>query len=249
MPDYDDLVTAALTAAITGWDFSWLAGRAESVEPTWSYRDFARDLLSRCESVLDIDTGGGEVLASLAPLPKRAVATEGWPPNVVIAGNRLRPLGVTVITAPDHVVLPVADDQFDLLLNRHGRLNAAACARVSRAGGMLLTQQVGSDDCAQLNAALGAPHPYPADSWTASTAGDALMAAGFRLVDVREEWPLFTFFDIGAMIYQLRMVPWQIPDFTTERYGSALRRLDAQIRTTGSFVARSHRFLIVAQRE
>jgi len=75
-----------------------------------------------------------------------------------------------------------------------------------------------------------------------------LTAAGFRVGTAREEWPLYTFTDVGAVVYQLRMVPWQIPDFTLDRYDSALRRLDARIRADGPLRVHSHRFLLHATR-
>jgi len=56
------------------------------------------------------------------------------------------------------------------------------------------------------------------------------------------------FLDIGAIVYQLRAVPWQVRDFNPQRYDRALRRLDAVIRTHGHFTATAHRFLIQATR-
>ena len=120
--------------------------------------------------------------------------------------------------------LPAADAEFDLVLNRHGSCAAGELARVLRPGGMLLTQQVGSDDCAAVNTALGAPPAYPPGSWDAAGAGAALTAAGFTLLDVREERPEVTFADVGALVFQLRMVTWQVPGFTVEGYDEALRR-------------------------
>jgi hypothetical protein len=51
-------------------------------------------------TLLDLDTGGGELLAASAPLPRRTIATEGWAPNVPVARDRLSPLGVEVRFAP-----------------------------------------------------------------------------------------------------------------------------------------------------
>jgi pimeloyl-ACP methyl ester carboxylesterase len=73
---YDELVAAAMAAPVEGWDFSWLAGRAEGSDPSWSYRDLARVYIARTDELLDVDTGGGELLASLAPLPQYTWATE-----------------------------------------------------------------------------------------------------------------------------------------------------------------------------
>jgi SAM-dependent methyltransferase len=234
---FDELVAEAAGVPLRGWDFGWLAGRATGSDPSWSYPAGAAELVRAAPSLLDVDTGGGEMLASLAPLPARTVAVEGWEPNLAVARDRLGPLGVEVV--------PAATGTFDLVLNRHGRLDAGEVARVLRPGGRLLTQQVGSDDCAGINEALGAP---PADerTWTAGTATSALTAAGLTVLDVRQEWPPFTFLDIGALVYQLRAVPWQVPGFTVARYENALRRIDAHIRSHGEFRVRAHRFLILA---
>jgi hypothetical protein len=81
---YDELVAAAIAAPVNGWSFGWLDGRATGSQPTWSYPDLAHRLLRDRRRVLDIDTGGGEFLASLAPLPQHTRATESWPPNIPI---------------------------------------------------------------------------------------------------------------------------------------------------------------------
>ncbi len=248
MPDYDQLLAAALAAPVQGWDFEWLAGRAVGSDPTWSYPQLARDLLGRSTRALDVDTGGGELLASLAPLPLHTRSTESWPPNLSVARDRLGPLGVGVLAAPPEDPLPVPDGDFDLVLSRHGRLTPSEMHRVLAPGGNLLTQQVGSEDCADLNTTLGAPPAHPAGSWTLEAAGGALATAGLDVAEGLEEWPAFTFADVGAVVYQLRMIPWQIPDFTVDHYDAPLRRLDARIRAEGPLRVHSHRFLLTAQR-
>jgi len=244
-PGFEELVSQAVDAELKGWDFSWLRGRATGSDPSWSYPELAGELVRGSTGLLDIDTGGGELLASLAPLPQGTIAVEGWDPNLSVARDRLAPLGVDVRFAPDRK-LPIDARSVDLVLNRHGRLDSAEIARVLRPGGALLTQQVGSADCAGINEALAAPRAYDT-TWDAATAADAVTAAGLDVIEVREEWPLFTFYDIGALVFQLRAVPWQVPDFTVHRYDSALRRIDEQIRAHGEFSVHSHRFLLHAR--
>lgn len=175
------------------------------------------------------------------------MATEGWLPNVAVARDRLEPLGVTVVPAPDRAQLPLPDRSIDLMLNRHGSLAAPEVHHTLRPGGTLVTQQVGSRDCAGLNEALGAPAAHEPDSWTLRTASEALCAAGLRLIRAEEEFPVLTFYDIGAVVYHLRLVAWQIPDFDPERYEAALRRLHRRMRSEGRLDVRAHRFLIIAE--
>jgi SAM-dependent methyltransferase len=241
-PDYGRLVDEAVGVRITGWEFAWLDGRAVGSDPSWSYPGLARPLLRHAGSLLDLDTGGGELLVELTPLPAHTVAVESWAANVPVARDRLTPFGVSVVTE-----LPGGENEFDVVLSRHGRLPAEDIARLLKPGGTLLSQQVGSDDLKDLNAELGAPPPY-ATSWTAAKAVAALEAAGLTVTDVREERPALTFHDIGALVYQLRAVPWQIRDFTPQRYDRALRRIDAIIRTHGHYTATAHRFLVQASR-
>jgi SAM-dependent methyltransferase len=241
-PPDDDLNTAAAGASLTGWEFAWLDGLAVAAEPSWSYPEIARPLVRPAGSLLDLDTGGGELLAELAPLPPYTVAVESWARNTPIARERLAPFGVEVLTE-----LPSGEDEFDVVLSRHGRLPAADVARLLKPGGVLLTQQVGSDDLAELNDALGAPPPHPR-RWDAEVAAAALTEAGLRVTDVREEHPGLAFRDIRAVVHHLRTVPWQVRDFTPQRYERELARLNAVIRARGEFTVRAHRFLLQAER-
>jgi SAM-dependent methyltransferase len=239
MQTYEQLVGEALAVPLRGWDFSWLEGRAVSGSPSWSYPDLARQAIAKATSVVDIDTGGGELLTELAPLP-RTVATEGWQPDV--ARERLAPLGVEV--RHQETGIPAEAAEFDLILNRHGRFDAAEAARVLRPGGVVLTQQVGGGNNVELNEALRAPVKRGA---TCADTVDALERNGFTIVTAQEEWPEFVLHDIGAVVFQLRAVAWQIPDFSVERYDTALRALDAKMTVDGRFVAHDHRYLIEAR--
>src|SRR5262249_3546428 len=105
-------------------------------------------------SVLDIGTGGGELLAAVrGSLPTRVVATEEWAVNAPLARRRLAPLGVAVVQARSRR-LPFAAATFDLVLNGHEELEPAEVARVLKPGGRVLTQQVGRAEWRELRAHL-----------------------------------------------------------------------------------------------
>lgn len=254
MIPYDELIEQAVAAPFTGWDFSWLGYRAVSSDLSWSYERLAKAALNQAAQtpssrVLDIDTGGGELLASLAPLPKATIATEGYAANVPLARCKLTALGVDVRQHSATERLPVEDNSVDLVLNRHGRLDAADLARVLRTDGVLVTQQVGCRNDADLNEALGAPPVISPSATSCEGAVRVLREQGFEMLETAEEFPEFVFLDVGAIVYHLRAVPWQILDFDVDKYGPALRALDQRIRTEGPFVAHSHRFLIRARRQ
>jgi SAM-dependent methyltransferase len=250
-------VAEATEAPFTGWDFSYLRGRMEEERPTWDYAERVRSRFSSVTSLLDMGTGGGEVLASLAPLPDRTTATEGYPPNVEVARARLAPLGVTVTAiegAPDniHIVpgagigsLPFPDRHFSLVINRHESYYPSEVHRILEPGGTFITQQVGGDYHRELNRLLGAPS-RPGPAWTADFAVGQLEAAGFRLAEVREDHPETIFRDIGAVIYYLRAVPWQVPDFTVDAYRTQLISLHERIEVDGGLRVPGHLFYVEA---
>ena len=101
-------------------------------QPPWSYARRAAELMRASASVLDIDTGGGEQLLALRDhWPSRVVATEAHPPNVEVARARLEPVGCSVVDVPwNRMPMPFADDEFDLILNRHSPFQTGEVARM-----------------------------------------------------------------------------------------------------------------------
>lgn len=251
---YDDLVSEAVAAPFSGWDFSFLEGRVRDCEIPWSYEDLARSEVSRATRLLDLDTGGGETLIEvLAPMleagvrPTHIVATESWEPNVPIARQRLEPIGIAVRDAGGES-LPADDAEFDLVLNRHGGGDPVELRRVLAPGGVYLSQGVGRRNDVELNTALGGPPPGYSESATLGHIVVALEGQGFEITRAEETFAEFGFCDIGAVVFHLRAVSWQIPGFSIEAYDRPLRKLDARIRDEGSFVVRHHRTLVRAAR-
>ncbi|HJP78693.1 MAG TPA: SAM-dependent methyltransferase, partial [Pseudonocardiaceae bacterium] len=120
MPDdFDRLVAEGAAEPVEGWDFSWFDGRATEQRPSWGYARLIGERLARVRSGLDIDTGGGEVLASIPRPPQLLVATEAWLPNVPVAAANLAPLGGKVVAATERESLPFADGTFELVVSRH----------------------------------------------------------------------------------------------------------------------------------
>lgn len=215
------------------------------------YREIVRGHLATAGSLLDLGTGGGELLSSLGPLPARTAATEGYPPNVPVARRNLEPLGVEVADTTDlgdaQAPLPFPDRCFDLVINRHEGYAAAEVWRVLVPGGWFVTQQVGGREIEELNATLAGP-PSPYRGWDLATAAAELAAAGFEIREGREERIPAAFHDIGAVLLYLRIAPWQVPDFDLGRYDGRLRALHAELSTGPPLAVTSHRFLLTARR-
>jgi hypothetical protein len=95
----DRLLKEAEAKPVEGWDFTWLGDRISTAPLPWSFEAVVSSRARRSPDLLDMETGGGEWLAALPDRPRRTVATEAWPPNVEVAGARLRAFGITVVWA------------------------------------------------------------------------------------------------------------------------------------------------------
>ena len=246
--EFERLVSEAVRQDFSGWDFSYIDERWRTSPTSWDYRQRILGRVSQAASLLDMGTGGGEFLASLVPLPVDTCATECYPPNVPIARERLEPLGVQVIEPKNEEDLPFEDARFDLVINRHESFSASQVYRVLKPGGLFITQQVGGRDNIRLNALLGAGVALDYSDWGLESAVQELEAAGFQVVEQCEEFPETVLSDIGAVVYYLRAIPWQITDFGVDAYRSELRALHNLIQETGELHISSHRFHIEARR-
>ncbi|RNB79640.1 hypothetical protein EDM56_29440 [Brevibacillus fluminis] len=83
--------------------------------------------------------------------------------------------------------------------------------------------------------------------WNLAFTVEQLEAAGFRIVEQMEEFPASRYYDTGAIVYYLKAIPWQVPDFTVERYLDALCDIQERIEADSHIDIPSHRFFIVAQ--
>lgn len=246
MTSFDDLVAEGASVPVEGWDFSWFAGRATEARPSWGYARLAGEYLGRARAALDIDTGGGEVVATAPAAPPVLVATESWPPNVPVARANLAPLGGSVVRTAPGAPLPFGDASFDLVTSRHPvRADWPEIARVLTAGGTYLSQQVGRGSVHELTEYFLGPTPVsPARDPEVAVA--AAYAAGLRVRRLLVEALPMTFDDVAAVIVFLRKVPWIVPGFTPADHRDRLRALHAEIAARGPFRATSARFLIEA---
>lgn len=244
---FDRLVQEALDGPVEGWDFSWIRDRWHEDKPPWDYRAIVESYLPEATALLDMGTGGGEFLSSLKPLPDFTAATEGWLPNVPVATQRLAALGITVKHYKDDHHLPFEDETFDLVINRHESFAAAEIHRIMQDGGIFITQQVADNDNIELNVALDAPLSKEENALLSAVR--EFSQAGFVILRAEEASLLTEFYDIGAVVYYLKIITWQIPDFDVNTYRDHLLKLHEHIEREGKFVCHNRRFLLVARKE
>jgi hypothetical protein len=188
---FEKLIHEGWQQEFTGWDFSFLSGRMVETPASWDYRQIVLDRIRSVQSLLDLDTGGGEFLESLQPFPPETCATEG----------------------------------------------------------RFITQQVGDRNCIRLNEVLGAQPDAFSAMWTLDLAAKQLEAGGFRILERKEEFPETEFKDIGAVVYYLKAIAWQVSDFSVEKYYDQLGEIHNTIQKTGKFSVAQHLFYLEAQKK
>lgn len=213
-----------------GWDFSYLRGRMLENDPPWSYMERARTLLKQSTVTLDMDTGGGERLLEMRDdWSQQMVATEGYPPNIKLATERLTPFGAVLIPmeSSDDTQMPFPDNTFDLILNRHGAFNCDECGRILVSGGTFLTKQVHGMWAHDLIAEFGGK-PQWADS-SPEKYIPCLASAGMSIVDLQDWKSKLEFTDVGAIVFYLKAIPWLVPDFSVDVYEDVLLHFQARL--------------------
>ena len=230
--------------SFTGWDLAAIRTQPLEPGPSWDYPSLVRESAIGRRSVLDMGTGGGELLASLREaLPRRVVATEEWVVNAPVAQRRLGPLGVAVVRCAS-VRLPFVRAAFDLVINRHEELDPVEVDRVLAPGGELITQQVGWADWQELR-----PHiPRMADFGDLRSRYEKGFASrGFEVTSVQRDYRV-AYPSLREFVFMLAVSPWTIPEFDLVRDLDALIAFETANSSEDGLVVTESRFLIRARK-
>jgi hypothetical protein len=246
--DFEELIAEGERAPVAGWGFSFLDGRATEARPPWRYADSLVERVRRARSLLDLETGGGEVLAFVlgrAGVPERVVATEPYPPNRELAHRTLGPFGVDVLDVAPGGNFPVESSTIELVCARHpvGTYWDEA-ARVLVRGGTFFAQLVGSGTNSELREFMTGRPPKVTSM---DLDGDAA-SSGLEVLQVRDANLEVEFYDVAAVVYFLRKVVWTVPDFSVARYRDRLLELHRLIESEGRFRSHSRRVLLEARK-
>lgn len=252
---FDHYIDEAYKQTFSGWDFSYLTASKRMHEKPlkWNYFNIVKPFLLKASCMLDMGTGGGEVLSTLSPLPPEVFATESYKPNIRIAKKKLESLGVTVIgleeekEPPFNSNLPFEDEHFDLIINRHEGYYPKELKRILKVNGIFITQQVGSISVLNLLQFLNQKTTSVAN-WNLKSAINELESYDFRIIASGEDVAFIRFYDIGAIVYYLKAIPWLIEDFNVKSYKEELWDIHLRIAKEGYFDVLYHRFYLVSEK-
>jgi hypothetical protein len=245
-----DWVREEYAYPFAGWDFSHLQDRCDEYgELPFDYDGECVSRIRKSRHVVDIGTGDGVRFAAFlreAGIPRPAAATEGYPPNQVLARTNLEPLGVQAVDGCGTEPLP--SGSADLILARHAGFDPPDTFRVLEAGGTWVTEQVGDQTNLEIHQALDAPINPTVGYNSLQTARAQVGAAGFEIERAEEGLTGGRYHDVGILAWYLKAISWEIPDFTVNAYAEQLLRLHRRIEREGPLDVRFHTILIVAHR-
>ena len=172
--------------------------------------------------------------------------------NLLLIGNDIKEEVDAVqllskMTVQSEGTLAYNDDSFDVILNKHELFDAKEVSRLLMEDGYFITEQVGGLNNCELNLWLNV-EATEASSWSLRRTVNQLKEAGLTILEAKDDISLTRFYDVGAIVYYLKVTHWQFPDFTVEKYFDRLVAIQAIIEQQGYIDITRHRFLIVAQK-
>jgi len=241
---------AASVGERQGWDFSRVRDERDPVP--WDYIDVVRRYLRLSDRVLDIGTGGGKKLLTLAPyfgtgigidVSAEMIEAASANKSSSLAGN----VSFEVMRAE---ALQFADAEFDVVLNRHCTVDVGEVFRVLRPGGYFITQQVGARNTQNICALFGCG-PGGEYEWDPNQKVSAL-AGAFRqreccVVCTAEYDVRYWFLDPESLIFWHKAIPMP-EDFYIDVHWRQVDRIVTEFRTPRGIETNEHRELLIVQK-
>ncbi len=233
-----------------GWDFTKV--KAVRDHPPWDYEDVVATVGRSASAVLDIGTGGGEVLRHLIDNVgwKNVVAVDHSRPMTSVAAPNLT--GLAHVVESDSAALPFEGQSFDLILDRHASFHPEEIARALRPGGTFVTQQVGRHNTQSIFDAFGwgsnwdqFAHEDPPPRRCADLASD-FEQLGLTIEFVDEYEGRYAFEDLDSLVFFLKAAPMP-EDFHPARHCEGVNRLLANNVSERGIETTEHRELLVAR--
>lgn len=238
-------------AQIKGWDFSCLEHRFDSGENNlpWDFYQIIKQYVKPTDRLLDIDTGGEEFLLSLGHTHALTSATEGYAPNVALCREKFAHLGIDFHEMTDAGEMPFAEQEFDVILNRHGRYDVHELFRVLKPDGIFITQQVGEwNDWELVKKVLPDTHRKFKGHCLASQV-KLFQEAGFEILGQDEAYCPIQFYDTGAFVWFAKVIEWEFMNFSVDSCFENLLAVEQELQDKGFVSGRIHRFYLVAKKK
>lgn len=231
----------------SGWDFTYLDRKMSIEKPDWSYSEIVSSYLKSTMNLLDMGTGGGELLLQFKhPYDKTAV-TEGYDKNYQFLLTTLKPLGIEIQFVDEDDCLNFPDNSFDIILNSHESFSISEVQRVLKPSGIFITQQVGDFNGVNLASRLIPNYKKESFDFHLTLVEEQLRKNQFEILFKNEQYLKQKFFDMDGLIYYVKTIPWEYRNFSVTKNFEQLIGLYEELQRTGFIYNLQHRFVLVAK--
>lgn len=236
--------------AFKGWDFSYLKGRWSSEKLPWNFNTFVKEYLKDSDNILDMGTGGGELLLSFKHPYEKTSVTEAYKPNIKLCQEILAPLGIKIYPIEqDDILINVPSDFYDIVLNHHESFSPSEVKRVLKENGIFITQQVGAYNNNDLATFFDSNHKIQFPKMTLDQTVKSLEDEGFEIVYKNEYYPKIKFFDLGAIAFFAKIIQWEFINFSVKDNLDKFEVLEKRLKDDGYIESTEHRFMIIAKKK
>ncbi len=231
-----------------GWNFDSINEFMTEEKLPWNYRNIVKPYIKENIKILDMGTGGGEFLLSLKPYKGVTYATEAYPLNYEYSKEKLKNSGIEFIFVKEDSKLNFKDNFFDVIINKHESFDSKEVSRILKSGGVFITQQVGGkNNCEFAKNYFNIISNYSINPTYLKDDVKSLEESGFEILEKKECFPSLRFSEVGAFVYFAKIIEWEFPGFSVNKYLKELYELHNEIEKLGYIELKEHRFLIVAK--
>lgn len=233
---------------LNGWDFSKVKCVSEG-----TIEDLYREVRKVCQPsdlLLDIGTGGGEAILSLAESARLLVGIDNSTEMIKTATRNAAASGLSHVRFLEMEAdcLHFPDAFFNVVSCRHSDFFAKEVARVLMKGGTLLTQQVSENDKLNLKKAFGRGQAFDTKPGTLKQRYMTdLSAAGFSDIQTFDFNRMEYYQTAEDLVFLLKHTPI-IPDFGRDEADyHILQQFIADNTTEKGIRTNAERFMIIAK--
>ncbi|MBV6713358.1 class I SAM-dependent methyltransferase [Paenibacillus chitinolyticus] len=233
---------------INGWDFSNVKCVSEGIK--WDFYNEVMKTCKRSDILLDIGTGGGEAILSIAESALLLVGIDQSTGMIDTATKNSAKSGVPNVRflKMDAENLEFPADFFNVISCRHSEFFAKEIAKVLIQGGTFHTQQVSENDKSNIKEAFGRGQAFGTKAGTLKHQYiTELSEAGFSDIQSFECNVIEYYQTAEDLIFLLKHTPI-IPDFgRTEVDFQMLQQFIKENQTEKGIRTNSERFIITAK--
>ncbi|NOU98673.1 class I SAM-dependent methyltransferase [Paenibacillus planticolens] len=232
-----------------GWDFSKLRTTSEGEQ--WNFLDEVTQRCNKSDLLLDIGTGGGEALISMADAALLLIGIDHSEGMIQSATENLKKSRKTNIRflqmEAENIIFPMF--LFNVVSCRHSEFYATEVSKVLANDGIFLTQQVSENDKLNIKQAFGRGQGFGTDEGILKDKYLTELAdAGFTDIQSFEYDATQYFQTYEDLVFFLKYTP-VIPNFEqTDHDFEILQKFIESNLTEKGIKTNTKRFMIVARK-